>query len=250
MEGSADDRALLLESTWKAALDMSDDVESNVACDYDSIRETASVEKIRPQQDKGPVKIACDLLLKAHASLESAVRPTNIDDALSYSSPTLLDRALEALNNVYIDVCGPVGDDSAIDSVTSSSKSTVPLFSGTNIRHASRVIELLIAATESSKWSSDSVDGLIAFDSIPHGIRGTFSAFQIKVIFRDFRKRRVSVDRKAINDKLNEYVSGEDTSLYPQNSLGAVIEDNNRSLRSDAVSHDDFRGSAKIRAGG
>ena len=89
------------------------------------------------------------------------------------------------------------------------------------------------------------MDGLIAFDSIPHGIRGTFSAFQIKVIFRDFRKRRVRVDRKAINDKLNEYVSGEDTSLYPQNSLGAAIEDNNRKFRSDAVSHDDFEGRPK-----
>ena len=51
LEGSADDRSAA-RIDFVAALDMSDDVESNVACDYDSIRETASAEKIRPQQDK------------------------------------------------------------------------------------------------------------------------------------------------------------------------------------------------------
>ncbi len=239
------DRVQLLESTWKAALDMSDRAFGTEGRNQDSIGWTASAGNPSPKLGSGNVKVACDLLLKAHADLASSRCPTDTDYASS-PTPTLLTRALDALNRVFNEAHSSITYETATDSAPTPAKEAIPSFSTTNTRHASRIIDLLVAATReraTGENPSDSFNGSIAFDSVPHGVRGTLGNFQTKVIFRDLRKRRVTIDRQAVSasNHAGGTRRGEPLApLYPPNSLGAAVGADSYALGGTLNPEDDF----------
>ena len=119
---------------------MSDRAFGTEGRNQDSIGWTASAGNPSPKLGSGNVKVACDLLLKAHADLASSRCPTDTDYASS-PTPTLLTRALDALNRVFNEAHSSITYETATDSAPTPAKEAIPSFSTTNTRHASRASE-------------------------------------------------------------------------------------------------------------